>query len=145
MLAECLRHSRYLDEMERDGLYEILAQLIGRQRNLISLEVLEALLAIVGKKGEGLLVNPLAFRHLFLDFSLWNETEDIQMAHLQQFFFFAGPDNQHRDFNRRMLHSIGIVAILLTVKALSRKCFLSFPLIYCTIPWCADCWNFSEY
>jgi hypothetical protein len=93
--------------MERNSLYEVLAHILKSKQNLLSRSVMNILLELVGKSRSdseyAVIGNILAYRHLFLEFELWQKDHEIQEYHLQQFEYFI-KDNERSDFNLKRLH-----------------------------------------
>ncbi|KAI9273684.1 hypothetical protein BY458DRAFT_533167 [Sporodiniella umbellata] len=113
-LFEILNHSwRISIDMERSRGYELLAYLLKRKRNLITLELFELILSFIGKNknnlGDSIINNPLAYRYIILNFEVWKKTNlDVQKAHLEQFVLFTNISN-FRSFNLKQLPEIHIV------------------------------------
>ncbi|KAJ3091789.1 hypothetical protein HK102_013434 [Quaeritorhiza haematococci] len=114
VLVESLRSNwRNTEEMERSGHYEILAILLKEKKEMITTSVMDVLLSLVGRDQdnnlETVLTNVSAYRHLFLDFELWqNCSPEIQTYHIRQFFDFV-TYSARKEFNIKRLHKMGIV------------------------------------
>ncbi|CAG8433004.1 6306_t:CDS:10 [Ambispora gerdemannii] len=119
-LIELIRFSwRNSEDMERIHGYEILAFLLKQKHELLSLELLNLLLVFVGfnpiSPTDSVIVNPLAYRFLILDFELWKRAgETVQRAHLQQFTAFIHL-SLHHHFNAKRLSKMRILDIKLYI------------------------------
>ncbi|KAG9303640.1 hypothetical protein G9A89_018537 [Geosiphon pyriformis] len=117
-LIELIRFSwRNSEDMERIHGYEILAFLLKQKHGLLSLELLNLLLVFVGfnpiSPTDSVIVNPLAYRFLILDFELWRRAgETVQRAHLQQFTAFIHL-SLHHHFNAKRLSKMHVVKKML--------------------------------
>ncbi|CAG8523942.1 7035_t:CDS:10, partial [Paraglomus brasilianum] len=118
ILIELIRFSwRNSEDMERIHGYEILAYLLRQKQELLTLEILNVLLVFVGlnpvNPADSVIINPLAYRYLMLDFELWkNADEVVQKAHLQQFATFIQL-SQHHQFNAKRLNKMHVVKKML--------------------------------
>ncbi|KAH9476097.1 Beige protein-like protein 1 [Psilocybe cubensis] len=91
ILTDGLKNSwQNSEDMERLRGYEILGDILRTKAQLINLTAFETLFEFLGinfnSPEQSTVVNPLAYRALALDFSLWSRTRpEIQRAHLDQF------------------------------------------------------------
>ncbi|CAG8688879.1 317_t:CDS:2, partial [Scutellospora calospora] len=104
-------------DMERIHGYEILAYLLKQKHGLLTPELLNLLLVFVGlnpvNQTESVIMNPLAYRFLILDFDLWRHShESVQRAHLQQFSVFIHISNNHH-YNAKRLSKMHVVKKML--------------------------------
>ncbi|CAG8737438.1 10701_t:CDS:2, partial [Acaulospora morrowiae] len=117
-LIELIRFSwRNSEDMERIHGYEILAYLLKQKHGLLTMEILNLLLAFVGlnstSPNDSVIINPLAYRFLILDFDLWKHSDEaVQRAHLQQFATFIQFSNHHH-FNAKRLSKMHVVKKML--------------------------------
>ncbi|KDR79337.1 hypothetical protein GALMADRAFT_223566 [Galerina marginata CBS 339.88] len=91
ILTDGLKNSwQNSEDMERLRGYEILGDILRNKARLINLTAFETLFEFLGINfnitEQSTIVNPLGYRALALDFSLWSQTRtEIQRAHLEQF------------------------------------------------------------
>ncbi|CAG8477297.1 10337_t:CDS:10, partial [Diversispora eburnea] len=117
-LIELIRFSwRNSEDMERIHGYEILAYLLKQKHGLLTMELLNLLLVFVGlnplSHNDSVIINPLAYRFLILDFDLWRHShESVQRAHLHQFSIFIQL-SQHHHFNAKRLSKMHVVKKML--------------------------------
>ncbi|CAJ0639828.1 8424_t:CDS:10 [Entrophospora sp. SA101] len=118
ILIELIRFSwRNSEDMERIHGYEILAYLLKQKQGLLTLDLLNLLLVFVGLNPinltDSVIINPLAYRFLLLDFDLWKHADEkVQRAHLQQFATFIQL-SQHHHFNAKRLSKMHVVKKML--------------------------------
>ncbi|CAG8486905.1 4172_t:CDS:10 [Ambispora leptoticha] len=130
-LIELIRFSwRNSEDMERIHGYEILAFLLKQKHGLLSLELLNLLLVFVGfnpiSPTDSVIVNPLAYRFLILDFELWKRAGDtVQRAHLQQFTAFIHL-SLHHHFNAKRLNVVKKMLVALKTNAYSKDLLAEF-------------------
>ncbi|KAI9028612.1 hypothetical protein DFJ74DRAFT_495541 [Hyaloraphidium curvatum] len=118
ILVESVRFNwRNTEDMEREHLYEAFASVLRNQIELVTAEVVDQLLVLVGKlpnlPTEAVLANTMAYRFLFLDFELWRKaSRDIQKLILNQFQDFT-VGSRKRVFNARRLGKLFLTKRLL--------------------------------
>ncbi|CAG8462143.1 12484_t:CDS:10 [Funneliformis caledonium] len=123
-LIELIRFSwRNSEDMERIHGYEILAYLLKQKHGLLTYELLNLLLVFVGLNpiniADSVIINPLAYRYLILDFDLWRHAdENVQRAHLMQFATFIQL-SQHHHFNAKRLSKMHVVKKMLVALKLN--------------------------
>ncbi|CAG8445955.1 14997_t:CDS:10 [Cetraspora pellucida] len=117
-LIELIRFNwRNSEDMERIHGYEILAYLLKQKHGLLTPELLNLLLVFVGLNPvnhmDSVIMNPLAYRFLILDFDLWRHSpESVQRAHLQQFSIFIHL-SKHHHYNAKRLSKMHVVKKML--------------------------------
>ncbi|CAB4400230.1 unnamed protein product [Rhizophagus irregularis] len=123
-LIELIRFSwRNSEDMERIHGYEILAYLLKQKHGLLTYELLNLLLVFVGYNPinpmDSVIINPLAYRFLILDFDLWRHADEtVQRAHLMQFATFIQL-SQHHHFNAKRLSKMSVVKKMLVALKLN--------------------------
>ncbi|KIM43842.1 hypothetical protein M413DRAFT_26133 [Hebeloma cylindrosporum] len=91
ILTDGLKNSwQNSEDMERLRGYDILGDILRIKAQMINLTAFETLFEFLGvnfnSPEQSTIVNPLAYRAIALDFSLWSHTRpEIQRAHLEQF------------------------------------------------------------
>lgn len=109
VVIELIRYSwRNSEDMERIHGYEVLANLLKSKPNLITVQLQNLIFLFVGlnqsNPNESVVVNPLAYRFLILDFDVWKKTDlAVQTAHLHQFVTFTHSSRFHRFNAKRLL------------------------------------------
>ncbi|KAI9801080.1 MAG: hypothetical protein M1833_002948 [Piccolia ochrophora] len=140
ILLESVKASwRNSEAMERENAFGVLSTLlsnklrtvsVGRQTgdiapieggaeemSRLSFQLLSLVLGFVGYQvqnpDQSMLINPLAYRVLLVDFDLWRSTAPVtQRLYYRQFIVF-GSDSKYRDFNTKRLNRMRIVRKLL--------------------------------
>ncbi|CAG8446303.1 7064_t:CDS:10 [Dentiscutata erythropus] len=117
-LIELIRFNwRNSEDMERIHGYEILAYLLKQKHGLLTPDLLNLLLVFVGLNPvnhmDSVIMNPLAYRFLILDFDLWRHSpESVQRAHLHQFSIFIHL-SKHHHYNAKRLSKMHVVKKML--------------------------------
>ncbi|CAG8480599.1 18870_t:CDS:10, partial [Gigaspora margarita] len=117
-LIELIRFNwRNSEDMERIHGYEILAFLLKQKHGLLTPDLLNLLLVFVGlnpvNQIDSVIMNPLAYRFLILDFDLWRHSpESVQRAHLHQFSIFIHL-SKHHHYNAKRLSKMHVVKKML--------------------------------
>ncbi|KAI0476465.1 hypothetical protein GGR56DRAFT_666056 [Xylariaceae sp. FL0804] len=144
MVFRCINSSwRNSEAMEKDGGYAILGILLriklgfanpqaesvterlslqSIERDKLSFQILSLVLGFVGYKHsdpiESVIINPLAYRILLLDFDGWRKCAPIvQELYYKQFVTFAVMSKYHQHNNRRLLRMRILKRLLDAVKA----------------------------
>ncbi|KAF8885379.1 hypothetical protein CPB84DRAFT_1837906 [Gymnopilus junonius] len=119
ILTDGLKNSwQNSEDMERLRGYEVLGGILRSKAHLVNLTAFETLFEFLGinfnSPEQSTVVNPLAYRALALDFSLWSHTRlEIQRAHLEQFSTLLEL-SRYRTFNwRQRLSKMGLVRKML--------------------------------
>lgn len=103
------------EDFERSHAYEILGKLLKeKDSQCLCVELLVSILNFVGLERE-FLINPLAYRYLIADFSIWQaSSDDVQRVHLNQFLIFSNATSFGL-FNNGKLARINIVKKFLSI------------------------------
>ncbi|CAI2171444.1 16368_t:CDS:10 [Funneliformis geosporum] len=131
ILIELIRFSwRNSEDMERIHGYEILAYLLKQKHGLLTYELLNLLLVFVGLNPinpmDSVIINPLAYRYLILDFDLWRHAdENVQRAHLMQFATFIQL-SQHHHFNAKRLNVVKKMLVALKLNVYPKDLLIDF-------------------
>ncbi|EPS37931.1 hypothetical protein H072_8465 [Dactylellina haptotyla CBS 200.50] len=111
ILFETIKNNwRNSEAMEKENGFGILAYLLRTKEvpGIVSKELLDLILAFVGYNGEhpeeSILINPLAYRVLLVDFELWRKADiQTQKAYFAQFIVFGSGSINHRFNSKRLL------------------------------------------
>ncbi|KAI1178927.1 beige/BEACH domain-containing protein [Nemania sp. FL0916] len=144
MVFRCINSSwRNSEAMERDGGYAILGILLktklgfagpsnsvvteklilpGSERDKLSLQLLNLVLGFVGYNHrdplESVIINPLAFRLLVIDFDGWRKSSPVvQELYYRQFVTFAVKSKYHQHNQRRLIRMRVVKRLLDALKA----------------------------
>ena len=103
--------------MTRDHLYEQLAHILEEKKDLLTIEMIDILLQLNGRKellkfGELEITNLAAYEHLFLNFKLYQSSHAIQRYHLHQFRYFMA-ESIFSEFNSKKIHKMNATKKLL--------------------------------
>ncbi|KAK6542611.1 hypothetical protein TWF694_006555 [Orbilia ellipsospora] len=120
ILFETIKNNwRNSEAMEKENGFGILAYLLRTKEipGIVSRELLDLILAFVGYNGENpeesILINPLAYRVLLVDFDLWRKADiPTQKAYFAQFIVFGSGSINHR-FNAKRLLRMRIIKKLI--------------------------------
>ncbi|PPQ94175.1 hypothetical protein CVT25_003811 [Psilocybe cyanescens] len=119
ILTDGLKNSwQNSEDMERLRGYEILGDILRTKAHLVNLTAFETLFEFLGinfnSPEQSTVVNPLAYRALALDFSLWSRTRaEIQRAHLEQFATLLEL-SRYKAFNwKQRLSKMGLIRKIL--------------------------------
>ncbi|KAF8184760.1 hypothetical protein BJ912DRAFT_973913 [Pholiota molesta] len=124
ILTDGLKNSwQNSEDMERLRGYEILGDILRNKAHLINLTAFETLFEFLGvnfsSPEQSTIVNPLAYRAIALDFSLWSRTRvEIQRAHLEQYGILLSL-SRYKAFNwKQRLSKVNLVRkILFAIQA----------------------------
>ncbi|TRX89750.1 hypothetical protein FHL15_009340 [Xylaria flabelliformis] len=144
MVFRCINSSwRNSEAMEKDGGYAILSILLktklgfvglaentvtdrlilqGSERDALSLQLLSLVLEFVGYNHgdplESVIINPLAYRLLIIDFDTWRKCNTVvQELYYKQFVTFAVRSKYHQHNHRRLLRMRVVKRLLDALKA----------------------------
>ncbi|KAF3933653.1 hypothetical protein ABW20_dc0101023 [Dactylellina cionopaga] len=128
ILFETIKNNwRNSEAMEKENGFGILAYLLRTKEipGIVSQQLLDLVLNFVGYNGdhpeESILINPLAYRVLLVDFELWRKADiPTQKAYFAQFIVFGSGSINHR-FNAKRLVRMRIIKKL--VHALKSDAF----------------------
>ncbi|EWC48126.1 hypothetical protein DRE_02705 [Drechslerella stenobrocha 248] len=120
ILFETIKNNwRNSEAMERENGFGILAYLLRTKEipGIVCIELLDLILNFVGYNAdhpeESILINPLAYRVLLVDFELWRKADmPTQKAYFAQFIVFGSGSINHR-FNAKRLLRMRIVKKLI--------------------------------
>ncbi|KAF8962103.1 beach-domain-containing protein [Flammula alnicola] len=121
ILTDGLKNSwQNSEDMERLRGYEILADILSSKAQLINLTAFETLFEFLGinfnSPEQSTIVNPLGYRSIALDFSLWSRArKEIQRAHLEHFATLLSV-SRYKAFNWKQR---------LSMMSLVRKCLFA--------------------
>ncbi|KAF3939581.1 hypothetical protein ABW19_dt0201372 [Dactylella cylindrospora] len=111
ILFETIKHNwRNSEAMEKENGFGILAYLLRTKEipGVVSKDLLNLILEFVGYNQdhpeESILINPLAYRVLLVDFELWRKADiATQKAYFAQFIVFGSGSINHRFNSKRLL------------------------------------------
>ncbi|EMR10041.1 hypothetical protein PNEG_01795 [Pneumocystis murina B123] len=127
---------RNLEHMEKNHGYEILAKILKNKENIHNICLLNSILIFIGCKEldskNSIILNPLAYKFLILDFEIWKKADEKTIKLYMQHFLSLVLKSSYAKFNIKCLDKMHIIKRIIMILKLDYISENIFPLFLIT-------------